>query len=100
MINYFLQIINVHKGQINILFDNIQNNHLFFSMEQLPINQMQKIRVKASELLSKFRHREDRYNFCREKSMYIIINFKISIFQMKIILTQLFFSNFSQEQKR
>ena len=44
-------------------------------MEPIHINPQQKIRVKASELLSKFKHREDRYNFCREKSKYINIIF-------------------------
>ena len=39
-------------------------------MAQNEINLEQKIRVKASELLSKFRHKDDRYNFCREKSKY------------------------------
>ena len=39
-------------------------------MEQSSINNPKKIKIKASELLSKFRHREDRYNFCREKSKF------------------------------
>lgn len=37
-------------------------------MEQNKINSPGKIIVKASELLSKFKHRDDRYNFCRERS--------------------------------
>ena len=41
-------------------------------MEQNVINNPNKIRVKASELLKKFRHRDDRYNFCREKSKLVL----------------------------
>lgn len=41
-------------------------------MEASEVNQPQKIRIKASEIINKFRHKDDRYNFCREKSNYII----------------------------
>lgn len=37
-------------------------------MESDQINPHNKVRIKASELLAKFRHRDDRYNFCRERS--------------------------------
>ena len=58
----------------------------------MQINAMPKVQVRASELLTKFRHREDRYNFCRERSKNIINNFKAFIFRMKIILIRLFFT--------
>ena len=54
-------------------------------MEPIYINPQQKIRVKESELLSKFKHREDRYNFCREKSKYINIIF-IDYLLIRIIM--------------
>ena len=37
-------------------------------MEENNIKNNQKIMIKASELLSKFKHSEDRINFCREHS--------------------------------
>ena len=66
----------------------------------MQINAMPKVQVRASELLTKFRHREDRYNFCRERSKNIINNFKAFIFRMKIILTRLFFYSFFRESKK
>ena len=43
-------------------------------MENNNINETQKIHIKASLLLNKFQHKEDKVNFCREKSkvFYII----------------------------
>lgn len=36
-------------------------------------NQMQgTIKLKASELMKKFRHKEDRYNFCRQRGKEMI----------------------------
>ena len=46
-------------------------------MEENSINKATKIKIKASELLSKFKHREDRYNFCREKSKYNKLNLDV-----------------------
>ena len=37
-------------------------------MESGQIKSYNKVRIKASELLEKFKHRDDRYNFCRERS--------------------------------
>jgi len=33
------------------------------------------IKVKVSELLKKFRHKEDRYNFCRQRGKHYFIIF-------------------------
>ncbi len=46
-------------------------------MENNSINQPYKVKIKASVLLNKFKHKDDRYNFCREKSIlfFIIIRF-------------------------
>ena len=73
-------------------YNYIQKNHLLYSIEPMQINAVQKIRVRASEILTKFRHSKDRYNFCSEKSKNIINNLKVFIFRMKIISTQLFFT--------
>lgn len=37
-------------------------------MEKNQIGINNKIRVKASDLFQKFKHKDDRYNFAREKS--------------------------------
>lgn len=48
-------------------------------MERLVNDEQGTIRLKVSELLKKFKHKEDRYNFCRQKGKnifsYIINNF-------------------------
>ena len=39
--------------------------------------QQQLVKVKVSELIKKFKHREDRYNFCRQQGKliyFLIIN--------------------------
>ena len=38
------------------------------------------IQVKASEILKKFKHKEDRYNFCRQKGIFnLFFNLNILI---------------------
>ena len=38
------------------------------------------VKIKVSELIKKFKHREDRYNFCRQQGKpYIVSNFKFYI---------------------
>lgn len=36
-------------------------------MEEIELLEQRAIKIKASELLKKFPHREDRYNFCRQR---------------------------------
>lgn len=36
-------------------------------MEEEQIQEERTIKIKASELIKKFKHKDDRYNFCREK---------------------------------
>ena len=45
-------------------------------MEENNNDAPRKIKMKVSELMKKFKHREDQYNFCRQKGTYIffIIN--------------------------
>ena len=45
-------------------------------MEQNNIVQDYKIKVKASDILKKFKHQEDRFNFCRERSNLIFLFFR------------------------
>lgn len=46
---------------------------------QREINEIQgTVKIKVSELMKKFKHREDRYNFCRQQGkiiIFIIFNF-------------------------
>ena len=44
-------------------------------MEKKRIINNGKIRIKASELLSKFKYPEDRFNFCREQSKLFLFIF-------------------------
>ena len=41
-------------------------------MEANRINEERTITVKVTELLKKFKHREDRYNFCRQSDKSLI----------------------------
>ena len=41
-------------------------------MENHERNQESKIRIKASEIINKFSHKDDIFNFCHEKSNLII----------------------------
>ncbi len=45
-------------------------------MEENNINPTHKVKIKASEILKKFKHQEDRFNFCREKSNTIFLMYR------------------------
>ena len=46
-------------------------------MENKINNNTYKIQIKASILLDKFKHKEDRINFCREKSNLIYVIYRL-----------------------
>ena len=41
-------------------------------MEEPQNIQQEIIKIKVSELMKKFKHKEDRFNFCRQKGKWII----------------------------
>ena len=44
-------------------------------MQENQINIEQTINIKVTDLLKKFKHREDRYNFCRQNGKYFLFIF-------------------------
>jgi hypothetical protein len=46
-------------------------------MENNNINNTYKVKIKASVLLTKFKHKEDRINFCRERSNTFHITYRL-----------------------
>lgn len=60
-------------------------------MENNNIYPAHKVKIKVSLLLNKFNHKEDRINFCRERSiLFHIIYYKISYFRNEGLLTKKF----------
>ena len=54
-------------------------------MENNNINNTYKIQIKASVLLTKFKQKEDRINFCREKSNAYYIIYRLLFSERNIL---------------
>ena len=65
--------------------------------------QQQLVKVKVSELIKKFKHREDRYNFCRQQGKliyFLIINITLGYwYPNEIGFDSTFFVQFLTKKK-
>ena len=68
-------------------------------MESNIINDRNKIRIKASVLLNKFKHKDDRINFCRERSKILYITHRLLFPQRNLLRQHIFPSMAHRRQK-